>query len=177
MVDFKLVIGTKDGKSYQKEIKSPEADNLLRKKIGAKISGDSIGMEGYEFEITGGSDKAGFPMRKGIQYPRKRVLIGKSIGFSGKNRNKKKQKGLIKRRTVCGERITGSINQINLKVIKEGKQSLGEAPAGAVEGEGAVKEVPKEAAPEEKKPKAKPEEPKEKDKPEEEPKEKDKPKE
>jgi small subunit ribosomal protein S6e len=129
MVDFKLVIGAKDGKSYQKEIKSPEADNILKKHIGETLSGDLIGFEGYEFIITGGSDKCGFPMRKGIQDHRKMVLIGKGVGFTGKNRNKKKQKGLVKRRTVCGERVTKIIRQVNLKVVKEGAKVLGEAPA------------------------------------------------
>jgi len=127
MVDFKIVIGTKDGKSYQKEIKSPEADNLLKKRIGEKISGDPLGFAGYEFLITGGSDKCGFPMRKGIQQPRKRVMVEKGVGCSGKNRNKKKQKGLFRRRTVCGEMITRIIHQINLKILKEGAQKLGDA--------------------------------------------------
>ncbi len=129
MVEFKLVIGAKDGKSYQKEIKSPEADHILKRHIGETLSGDLIGFEGYEFEITGGSDKCGFPMRKGIQDHRKMVIIGKGVGFSGKDRNKKKQKGLVKRRTVCGERVTRIIRQVNLKVLKEGAKPLGEAPA------------------------------------------------
>ncbi|MBT4111162.1 30S ribosomal protein S6e [Candidatus Woesearchaeota archaeon] len=129
MVDFKCVIGAKDGKTYQKEIKSPEADNLLKRRISEKISGDLLGFEGYEFEITGGSDKCGFPMRKGIQEPRKQIMIGKGVGFSGKNRNKQKQKGLLKRRTVCGELVTKIIRQVNLKVLKEGSKSLDEAPA------------------------------------------------
>ncbi|PIN74980.1 30S ribosomal protein S6e [Candidatus Woesearchaeota archaeon CG10_big_fil_rev_8_21_14_0_10_36_11] len=129
MVDFKVVFGTQDGKTYQKEITSPEADILLKKRIGETVSGDSIGFAGYEFVITGGSDKCGFPMRKGIQQPRKRILIGKSVGFSGKDRNKNKQKGLVKRRTVCGELITKIIHQINMKVVKVGKSPLGEVPA------------------------------------------------
>jgi small subunit ribosomal protein S6e len=128
MVEFKLVIGAKDGKSYQKEIKSPEADNILKRHIGETFSGDLIGFEGYEFKITGGSDKCGFPMRKGIQEPRKMVLIGKGVGFSGKNRTKNKQKGLVRRRTVCGERVTKIIRQVNIQVVKEGAKSLGEAP-------------------------------------------------
>ena len=49
--------------------------------------------------------------------------------WAGKNRNKKKQKGLVKRRTVCGERVTKIIRQVNLKVVKEGAKVLGEAPA------------------------------------------------
>jgi len=130
MVDFKVVIGAKDGKSYQKEIKSPESDNLLKRRIGETISGNLIGFDGYEFLITGGSDKCGFPMRKGIQLPRKVIAMkGKSVGFSGKNRNKQKQKGLIKKKTVCGELVTKIIHQVNLKVLKEGSASLGDAPA------------------------------------------------
>ena len=75
MTEFKIVVGAKDGKSYQKEIKSPEADNLLKRRIGENISGNLLGLEGYEFLITGGSDKCGFPMRKGIQAPRKVVVL------------------------------------------------------------------------------------------------------
>ncbi len=125
---MKIVIGAKDGQSYQKELKSSEAEHLLKKVIGETISGESLGFPGYEFLITGGSDKCGFPMRKGIQSPRKRVLIGKGVGFSGKDRFKGKQKGLLKRRTVCGERITKIIHQVNLKVVKAGQQPLGDSP-------------------------------------------------
>lgn len=137
MVDFKLVLGTKDGKSYQREIKSPEADNLLKLRIGNIVSGDELGFAGYEFLVTGGSDKCGFPMRKGIQDARKRVLIGKSVGFCGKKRRlgkktvRKHQQGLVRRRTVCGEMITKIIHQVNLKVVKEGSQPL--APAASAE--------------------------------------------
>jgi ribosomal protein S6E (S10) len=48
------------------------------------------------------------------------ILMGKGVGFSGLDRNGKKQPGLLKRRTVCGEMITKIIHQVNLKVIKEG---------------------------------------------------------
>ncbi|MBT3298008.1 30S ribosomal protein S6e [archaeon] len=129
-LNFKINISTKDGKSLKKEISGEQAENFMRKIISDKIDGNLIGFEGYEFEITGGSDKSGFPMRKGIQFPRKRVLTSKGVGFCGKKRNKGgKQKGLIKRRTVCGERITTQTSQINIKVIKAGAQPLGEAPA------------------------------------------------
>lgn len=124
MTEFKLVLGTKDGKSYQKEIKSPHADELLKKRINETVSGDTIGFPGYEFVIKGGSDKCGFPMRKGVQAPRKRVLIGGSVGFDGKNRHGKKQPGLVQRTTVCGEMVTKIIHQINMKVMKEGAEPL-----------------------------------------------------
>lgn len=122
MTDFKLVIGDKNGKSHQRDLKSPEADNLLKLRIGSSVSGDLLGYPGFEFLITGGSDKCGFPMRKGIQQPRKRVLIGKSVGYSGLDRSGKKQDGLVKRRTVCGEMITKIIHQVNLKVVKDGAE-------------------------------------------------------
>lgn len=140
MVEYKVVIGTKNGKSYQKELKDAEAEALHDKLLGQTISGDGLGFAGYEFLITGGSDKCGFPMRKGIQKPRQKIMIGGSVGFSGKQRSTKKnknrkQKGLLKRRTVCGERITKIIRQVNLKVVKEGSQSLEEAPAAEVKEE------------------------------------------
>lgn len=126
MTEFKLVLSTKNGKSFQKEVKSPEADFLLERRIGETVKGDDLGFLGYEFKITGGSDKCGFPMRKGIQQPRKKILIGEGVGFSGKKRDKKTQKGLVKRRTVCGELVTKIIRQVNLQVLKEGSQKLGE---------------------------------------------------
>ena len=129
MVEFKVVLGSKDGKSYQNQLKSPEADNLLKKRIGETVSGDQLGLPGYEFMVMGGSDKCGFPMRKGIQQPRKRVLIGKSVGFSGTNRHEKKQPGLLQRTTVCGEMVTKIIHQVNLKVTKAGEQPLTHTPA------------------------------------------------
>ncbi len=129
MVDFRLVMSKTDGKSFQKQIKGAEAEELLKKRIGDKISGTALGLSGYEFEIMGGSDTCGFPMRKGIQQPRKVVFIGKSVGFCGKDRNGKKQPGLTKRKTVCGEVISKSIVQVNLKVLKEGAEPLVHEPA------------------------------------------------
>ncbi|MBI2112269.1 30S ribosomal protein S6e [Candidatus Woesearchaeota archaeon] len=130
-MEFKVVMSTKDGKSYQKEFKSPEADVFSKKSIGDKVSGTEVGMPGYEFLITGGSDKCGFPMRKGIQAARKKVLISGGVGYNGKDRNKKKRGGIFKRSTVCGERVTSIIHQVNVKVLTEGTQKLGgDAPAG-----------------------------------------------
>ena len=124
MVEYKLVIGLKDGKSVQKQIKDEQAEVLHNKRLGETISGDGLGFQGYEFLITGGSDKCGFPMRKGIQEARKKIMVKGGVGFCGKDRNGFKQKGLIKRRTVCGERITAIVTQVNLKVTKEGSEPL-----------------------------------------------------
>lgn len=131
-MELKLVLNTKDGKSFQKEVKT---DALHGKRIGEIVSGKDLGLEGYEFLITGGSDKCGFPMRKGIQEPRKRVMIAGGVGFCGKKRPLRKkskrstQKGLLKRRTVCGERVTKIIHQVNVKVVKQGASKIGEEAA------------------------------------------------
>jgi len=156
MAEFKLVLSRKDGKSFQKIIKDKEAGALLKKRIGEKVSGSDIGMEGYELEITGGSDKCGFPMRKGILQIRQKITVkGKSAGFSGKDRNKKKRGGLKRKKTVCGEMIDRGTVQVNLKILKEGKEKLGEekpVEEAAPAEEGKKEEAPvKEKAPKEEK--------------------------
>lgn len=119
MAEFKLVIGSKDGKSYQREVKDSDAKPFLGKKIGDTIKGEGFGLEGYEFIITGGSDSSGFPMRFDVEgTARKKILAVKGVGI------RKKRKGQRQRKTVCGNRIHGGIVQINLKVVKEGKEPL-----------------------------------------------------
>lgn len=119
MVSFKVVIGTKEGKCLQKEIPEADANAFLGKKVGDKVNGEVMGFTGYEFEITGGSDYAGFPMRKDIPgVGRKRILAVEGIGL------KKIANGIRVRKTVCGNTIHPKIAQINLKVIKAGSTPL-----------------------------------------------------
>jgi len=119
MVSFKVVIGTKDGKSAQREIQEPEAKVLLGKKIGDTINGDNLGLAGYEFQVTGGSDYCGFPMRKDVEgFARKKILIVEGVGL------KKKAPGIRLKTTVCGNTIHPKITQVNLKVLKEGKEPI-----------------------------------------------------
>src|SRR5574341_1027717 len=119
MVSFKVVIGTKEGKCVQKDIQDPEAKTFLGKKIGDTIAGDNIGLAGYEFQITGGSDYCGFPMRKDVEgFARKKILAVEGIGL------KKERKGVRTRKTVCGNTIHPKISQVNLKITKEGKEPL-----------------------------------------------------
>jgi len=120
MVSFKLVIGTKEGKCLQKDLQEPEANTLLGKKIGEKIAGDLVGFTGYEFEVTGGSDYCGFPMRKDVEgVARRRILAVEGIGL----RNTK-EKGIRTRKTVCGNTIHPKIAQVNLRVLTQGKDPL-----------------------------------------------------
>jgi len=112
MPTFKLVFGLKDGSCVQKELGDPEAATLLGKNIGDKISGDTIGFSGYEFEITGGSDSSGFPMSKDIPGPgRKRILAISSVGLKAP-----KHKGIRRRKTVSGAMVNPRTVQLNMKV-------------------------------------------------------------
>jgi small subunit ribosomal protein S6e len=133
MTEFKIVLGTKDGKCVQKEIKSPDADVLIGKKIGDSVSGDTIGFAGYEFTLTGGSDNVGFPMRRDVQgTQRKKIFTVRGLGT---NHNRKGEKV---RKTVAGNTVSETISQVNLKVIKEGAAPLVEAPAEEVLAENAA---------------------------------------
>ena len=89
-------------------------------KIGDVIKGGLIGFPNYEFQITGGSDASGFPMRKDVHGPvKKKLLLSKrGIGY------KPTRKGQKRRRTVRGNEITYDMTLINLKVIKYGEAEL-----------------------------------------------------
>ena len=121
MVSFKLAIGEPStGRAFQKEVKDETARCLIGLNVGDKISGDKIGFQEYEFLITGGSDYCGFPMRKGILGVRKKITILGGVGFRGG------EKGVKRRKTVCGHKIHENISQINLKIIKAGTKGMAE---------------------------------------------------
>ncbi|MFA5382445.1 MAG: 30S ribosomal protein S6e [Candidatus Micrarchaeia archaeon] len=114
---MKIVIGNKDGKSYQIEIQ--DAGMLMGKKVGDQIEGDQIGVPGFTFQITGGSDLSGFPMRFDVDGPDKhKILMAKGPGF------KKERAGERRKKTIHGKQISQDINQINIKIIKEGPTNL-----------------------------------------------------
>jgi small subunit ribosomal protein S6e len=141
MAEFKLVLSAKDGKSYQREVKDKGAIPFLGKKIGDTVKGDGFGLAGYEVQLTGGSDSCGFPMRKDVPGTgRKRILAVAGVGL------KKKGKGQRQRKTVCGNTVHGKIAQINLKILKEGKERLGSLKKEAEDKPAEKKEEPKEKA-------------------------------
>lgn len=180
----KIVISEpKTKKAYQVE---KEAPGLIGVKIGDKFDGSMVGLSGFKLELTGGSDKAGFPMRPDLDgIARKKALLTKGIGFRAKKKIKKKVfklKGVRRRKYVRGNKISDEIAQINCKIVegegdvammlglkKEEAPAEGEAPAEPVAEapKEESKETPKEEVKEEVKEETKPEEPKEESKPEE----------
>lgn len=118
---FKLVINNKE-KAYSKELNEHESDAFLGKKIGDAISGNTFGFKNYEFKITGGSDKDGFPMRFDLPGAgRKKLLLAKGPGVVIRG-----VKGLRRRKMLRGNLIASDIKQINIKVVKEGEKKIEE---------------------------------------------------
>lgn len=130
---FKINVSTKEGKTYKFEL---ESEVLTEKELHAKIQGNDLlpSLDGYEFEITGASDKAGFPSVENVEgVGLKKVLLtyGKGMKnrprkFGKKKRSKNKPKGLRLRKTVRGKVISTDTIQINMKLIKQGKKPLQE---------------------------------------------------
>ncbi len=114
---FKLNISEK-GKAWKLDI---ENEIFLSKNIGDKVHGKELSpeLDGYELEITGASDIAGFPHKKDIEgQALRRVLLKRGWGMRDNT------EGLRLRKTVRGKQLSDKTMQINLKVLKEGHKKL-----------------------------------------------------
>ncbi|AGB49723.1 ribosomal protein S6E (S10) [Methanomethylovorans hollandica DSM 15978] len=125
MADFKVVVSDPKTKSYQFDVKGPEANKFIGKAIGQDIDGSIVGLSGYKLVITGGSDKSGMVMRPDLPGPkRKRILVSTGVGYSPK------ADGMRRRKTMHGKEISPNIVQINTKVIEYGEKSIEEIIGG-----------------------------------------------
>jgi small subunit ribosomal protein S6e len=140
MVEFKVVVNNpKDGKSYNVQVTGHHANSLIGKKIGDEVDGIFVSLPGYKLQITGGTDKDGFPMRRDLPgMVRRRLLLSKGVGF------KPKEKGLRRRKTVHGNTISQNIVQINMKITKYGPRAINELLALQKKEEEKKKEVKEE---------------------------------
>ncbi|MFC1682165.1 S6e family ribosomal protein [Nanoarchaeota archaeon] len=130
---FKINISEKSGKTYKLEA---DSESFIDKELKDKIKGVDVSpdLEGYEFEITGASDKSGFTAMEDVEgVGRKKVLLSYGKGMKKrpkhegkKKRSRNKPKGLRLRKTVRGKIISDEIVQINMKILKEGSKKLEE---------------------------------------------------
>ncbi len=140
MATFKINISTKDGKTYHVE---SDSESFIGKSIKEKVDGNDFndGLNGYVFEITGASDKAGLPALDSVEgVGLKGLLLSYGTGMKTA-----RPKGLRKRKTIRGKVISENIVQINLKLVKAGGKKLEEV----FSDQNKAKEEPKavEAAP------------------------------
>lgn len=160
---FKINIADKSGKTYHLEA---ETEELMGKELNDKIAGSDLSsdLSGYELEITGMSDKAGFTAMKevpGIGLKKLLLTYGKAMHGRPRKEGKKMKsnmtpKGLRMRRTVRGRAISTEIAQINFKVLKHGAKSLHEIFPDQVQGKAkkenrAMKRAKKKEQPKEEK--------------------------
>ncbi len=132
MATFKLVVNDpQEGKSYNFEVSGHHAQTFIGKKIGDEIDGINANLPGYKLAITGGTDFAGFPMRKDVSgTERRRLLLTFGTGFKPTDYSGKR-----KGKSVRGNTVSDAIVQVNLKVTKSGSKSVGEHFAALAEQE------------------------------------------
>ncbi|MDQ1280867.1 MAG: small subunit ribosomal protein S6e [Thermoproteota archaeon] len=119
MAKFKLIVSHDDGKSQVVEVDGPRAQPLVGKRIGERVDGVIAGLSGQMLQVTGGSDKDGFPMRANVHGGVKaRIILSEGVGFHPK------EGGARRRKLVRGSTITDDIVQVNLKVAKEQKEEV-----------------------------------------------------
>ena len=115
---FKVVVSNK-ADTYQLEVDEAKALNGLV--IGDEFDGGIVGLDGYTLQITGGSDKNGFTMKKDVPGTRRiKSLLTGGTGYHPK------ADGVKRRKTVRGNTIADDIVQINSVVVKEGAKPIAE---------------------------------------------------
>ncbi|MCD6431719.1 30S ribosomal protein S6e [Candidatus Bathyarchaeota archaeon] len=141
MAKFKVIVSDpENGKSKMVELEETRAVPLIGRKIGEIIDGSVVGLPAHKLQITGGSDKDGFPMRPNVHGGvRRRVILGGGVGFNPRG------KGERKRKTVRGNVITDEIVQINMKIVEKPKQAkMAKEKKKKKEKEGEISEKPTE---------------------------------
>jgi small subunit ribosomal protein S6e len=129
MADFKVVVSDPKTKSYQFDVKGPDANKFIGKAIGETVDGGVVGLAGYTLKITGGTDKSGFVMRGDLPgSTRQKILVAVGSGY------KAKSKGVRRRKFMRGKEIAPDIIQINTMVAEYGDKSI-EAILGGGEEE------------------------------------------
>ena len=116
---MQITIGTEDGQTFQTEQDYPS--QITGKQIGETFDGGIIGLEGYKLEITGGSDKDGFPMRETVEgSARKKMLLKDGQGIQ------QEEDGQRRRKSVRGNTVSEAIQQLNTQVKEQGSKTVKE---------------------------------------------------
>ncbi len=116
---MQAVIGTTTGESHQLELNDQQVNAVTGKQIGDEVEGSLFGLDGYTLAITGGSDQEGFPMRETLDGTGRRTIL-----LTNETGGKDLRDGERKRTTVRGNTVSDAIEQLNLKVVDEGNDSV-----------------------------------------------------
>ncbi len=119
MAKFKVIISDPEtGKSQLVEVEDVQAVPLVGRKLGEVIDGSIFKLSGHRLEITGGSDKDGFPIRPNVHGGvRVKAILSEGVGFHPS------RKGERRRKTLRGEVITEDIVQLNMKIVEKPRKT------------------------------------------------------
>ena len=119
MAKFKVIISDPEsGTSKIVELEETRTVPLIGRRIGEIIDGAIVGLPGHKLQITGGSDRDGFPMRRNVHGGvRRKIILSGGTGFNPQ------KEGERRRKMVRGNVITEEIVQVNLKVIEKPKKA------------------------------------------------------
>jgi len=95
---------------------------LFDKRISQEVAGEDLGDEfaGYVFQISGGNDKQGFPMKQGVlTNGRVRLLLKE-----GASCYRSRRTGERKRKSVRGCIVGADLSVLNLILIKKGDNEI-----------------------------------------------------
>jgi small subunit ribosomal protein S6e len=110
---FKVIVSDKHGKSISRELKDKEAQPLLGSRIGDLVDSSILGISNGKFQVTGGSDKSGTPMRKDVHGGvKKYILLSKGTGM------RNNREGIRKRKLIRGNIVTEEIYQLNCLLVE-----------------------------------------------------------
>ena len=128
---FQLVLSDpKTRKAVKLEVKDPKSSFLLGLKVGDVVDASPLGIN-CKFQVTGGSDRAGFPMRADVKGTgKKRAILTYGVGFRPADRS------VRKRKLVRGNTITEEIYQVNAKLVEGELPASAPAEGGSPEGKG-----------------------------------------
>jgi small subunit ribosomal protein S6e len=140
MAKFKVIVSDpEEGTSKVVELEETRATPLIGRRIGEVVDGTIMDLPGSKMQITGGSDKDGYPMRPNVHGGiRRRVILSGGAGFNPQN------EGLRKRKTIRGDVVTDEIVQINMKIVERAKKQKEGKKAREKKEEGSDKKQDKE---------------------------------
>jgi small subunit ribosomal protein S6e len=121
LAKFKIIVSDPStGKSQVVELEGSRTAPLIGRRLGEIVDGSLVGQGGSKLQITGGSDKDGFPMRPDIHGGvRASKIFSGGVGFHPK------REGERQRKTVRGNIITEEIVQINMRTTEKLQKKAG----------------------------------------------------
>lgn len=120
MAEFTVAVSDPEtGETHQIDVADQDANRFVGREIGEAVDGSAVGLEGYELEITGGSDDAGRPMRRDVSGTELTELLLE--GGTGYN---PAREGERKRVTVRGREVSEATRQINATIIERGTADI-----------------------------------------------------